>query len=116
MEQPKKEKRPWARIYLLGVRVLCLGVLAGAVWLMLSGHYIAAVVLGISSPILEQGIYRCPYCRTPAKGSCPPTASVRSASGSCRRGEGTWRSQKVKPRNEPCALFAALKNIPPGCF
>ena len=38
MEHPKKEKRPWARIYLLGVRVLCLGVLAGAVWLMLSGH------------------------------------------------------------------------------
>ncbi len=70
MEQPKKEKRPWARIYLLGVRVLCLGVLAGAVWLMLSGHYIAAVVLGISSPILEQGIYRCPYC--PRQRKLPP--------------------------------------------
>ena len=64
MEQPKKEKRPWARIYLLGVRVLCLGVLAGAVWLMLSGHYIAAVVLGISSPILVQGMFLCPYWRT----------------------------------------------------
>ena len=75
MEHLKKEKRPWARIYLLGVRVLCLGVLAGAVWLMLSGHYIAAVVLGISSPILEQGIYRCPYCRTrlnPRQRKLPP--------------------------------------------
>ena len=42
---------------------------------MLSGHYIAAVVLGISSPILEQGIYRCPYCRTrlnPRQRKLPP--------------------------------------------
>ena len=74
-KKPEKEKRPWARAYLLGVRILCLGVLGVAVYLMFRGEMVAAIVVGVSSPILETGIYRCPYCWTrlnPKQKKLPP--------------------------------------------
>ena len=62
--QTEKQQRPWARKYLLGVRIAALAVLGGAGYLMIRGDFIAAVILGVSSPILETGLYRCPYCKT----------------------------------------------------
>jgi hypothetical protein len=71
----EKPKRPWARAYLLGVRILCLGVLGVMLYLFATGHGIAAIIVGVSSPILEKGIYRCPYCWTrlnPRQWRLPP--------------------------------------------
>ena len=76
MEQ-KTGKRPrhWGRIYLMGVRIYCLALLGAAVFLFFSGRPVAGIVLGMSSPILETGIYRCPYCKTrlnPKQRRLPP--------------------------------------------
>ncbi len=76
MEQKTgKQQRPWGRIYLMGVRIFCLGILVAAVVLFFYGRAVAGIVLGVASRILEIGIYRCPYCKTrlnPKQRRLPP--------------------------------------------
>lgn len=59
-----KPKRPWGKIYLVGVRLFCLALLGVAAVLIFNGQYLWGLVLGVGSRMLEVLIYRCPYCGT----------------------------------------------------
>ena len=70
-----KPKRPWGKLYLVGVRLFCLGFLGAAALLMFRGQYIPAVALAVAGPVLEVLLYRCPYCGTrpnPKQRKLPP--------------------------------------------
>ena len=67
-----KPKRPWGKLYLVGVRLFCLGFLGAAALLMFRGQYIPAVALAVAGPVLEVLLYRRRSRLNPKQRKLPP--------------------------------------------